>query len=99
MAFKPVGKKSQAALLVEHFEKGKTSITGVEAAALFRIRALPRRISDLEEKGFLFRREPCVDSTGQRYVRYVYTRKYHPTPVGTFVPPSTSTAGHAFADR
>jgi len=53
----------------EHLNK-VGSISNIEAQALYRIRALPRRISDLEECGFPISRERRVDNTGQRYVRY-----------------------------
>jgi hypothetical protein len=74
MAFKPVLRKNQNELLRDHFiASHQPSISGIEAAALFRIRALPRRIKDLEEKhGMSFKRENHTDSTGQRYVRYVH---------------------------
>jgi hypothetical protein len=72
MAFQTTGRKKQTSLLLDHF-KVRDSISNMEAQALFRIRALPRRISDLEVLGHLFRREMRHDSTGQRYVRYFYT--------------------------
>jgi len=73
MAFHALGKKSQLDLLKAHFETAHSpSISAVEASALYRIRALPRRIKDLEEKfHMVFTRERRVDPTGQRYVRYV----------------------------
>jgi hypothetical protein len=46
------------------------SISNIEAQAMFKMRALPRRISDLKELGFKIRREIRRDSTGQRYARY-----------------------------
>ena len=46
------------------------SITNVEAQAVYRVRALPRRISDLEERGVSIERHTKSDPTGQRYVRY-----------------------------
>ena len=66
-----VGPKPQTALLLDHFEV-RQDISDVEARAMFRIRALPRRIKDLEDQGFRFRREWKKDSTGQRYVRYFF---------------------------
>lgn len=46
-------------------------ISGVEAWSLYNIRALPRRISDLEEKGLAkVRRERRKAANGQTYVRY-----------------------------
>lgn len=63
--------KPQTALLLDHF-RVKPSITNLEAQALYRIRALPRRISDLEERGHVFQRSVRKDPTGQKYVRYFY---------------------------
>ena len=71
MAFPTTGNKKQTALLLDHF-RVRNSISNMEAQALFRIRALPRRISDLEAVGHRFLRDRRTDSTGQRYVRYVY---------------------------
>jgi hypothetical protein len=71
MGFRMVGTKPQTSLLLDHFA-ARPNISDVEARALFRIRALPRRISDLEELGYRFRREWRRDSTGQRYKRYYY---------------------------
>jgi len=42
----------------------------VEAAAIYKIRALPRRISDLEAQGWSFDRVWKTDTSGQRYKRY-----------------------------
>jgi hypothetical protein len=46
------------------------SITGVEAAAVLKVRHLPRRILDLKESGISIRKEMKQDSQGQRYARY-----------------------------
>lgn len=61
---------NQQELLIRHF-KVQTSISNIEAQMMYKIRALPRRISDLEERGMTFIRERKTDATGQRYVRYV----------------------------
>ena len=61
---------SQVSMLMEHFER-KDSITGVEAAAVYKIRSLPRRIMDLKEKGYVFTHEWKRDVTGQKYMRYI----------------------------
>ena len=42
---------SQLDLLRLHFSQA-SSISNVEAQAIYRIRALPRRIADLEERGW-----------------------------------------------
>jgi hypothetical protein len=46
------------------------SITNVEAQAIYRCRALPRRIADLKELGFPIKSEMKKDEMDQRYVRY-----------------------------
>ena len=48
----------------------KGSITPIEAEAVHRCRALPRRIATLKERGYPIRRELHKDLTGQRYARY-----------------------------
>lgn len=55
--------------LIHHF-KNVGNITNVEAQSIYKIRALPRRVSDLENRGFRFKRVQKKDLTGQRYVRY-----------------------------
>jgi hypothetical protein len=64
-----VGEKPQVDMLLDHFMQ-RPSITAVEAAALYRIRSLSRRIVDLSKMGFKFSKQHSVDPTGQRYVRY-----------------------------
>jgi hypothetical protein len=64
-----VGDKPQVDMLLDHFQQ-RPSITAVEAAALYRIRSLSRRIVDLTKMGFKFSKQHSVDPTGQRYVRY-----------------------------
>jgi hypothetical protein len=64
---------SQRDMLKEHFER-KESITGVEAAAVYKIRSLPRRIMDLKEEGYEFTHEWKKDVTGQKYMRYILVK-------------------------
>lgn len=67
-----INRKSMSALLEEHLRAGR-SISNVEAHALWRCRALPKRISELENREvdpLRIDRERCKDSTGQFYVRY-----------------------------
>lgn len=71
---KPIDKKAkaltpQAAAVLEHL-RAAGSITGVEAAAVLKVRHLPRRILDLKERGVSIRKEMKQDSQGQRYARY-----------------------------
>jgi hypothetical protein len=69
--FRVVGPKPQTKLLLDHFSD-RPSISAVEAAALYRIRSLSRRINDLQDEGHKFSKQHAVDPTGQRYVRYHY---------------------------
>ena len=59
----------QCRKLVDHL-RDKGSISGMEAWAVYRIRALPRRVADLKAVGYVFLTEWKRDPTGQRYVRY-----------------------------
>jgi hypothetical protein len=45
-------------------------ISNVEAQAIYKCRALPRRILDLKEAGYRIESELKTDLTGQRYARY-----------------------------
>lgn len=60
---------TQRKLLLNHL-KNIGSISGMEALYLYQIRSLPRRIKDLEEHGYVIRRERKQDNTGRAYVRY-----------------------------
>ena len=60
---------NQRELLITHFES-RSSISGVEAATIYKIRSLPRRIMDLKVMGYEFTSEWRTDPTGQRYKRY-----------------------------
>lgn len=48
----------------------KKHITGVEAAAVYRCRDLPKRISELRACGYNISKVMRADPTGQRYARY-----------------------------
>jgi|TARA_R110002110_G_scaffold158538_1_gene355878 hypothetical protein len=61
---------SQVELLIKHF-KNENSITPVEAASVYKIRSLPRRIMDLKKLGYGFEHVWRVDGMGQRYMRYI----------------------------
>lgn len=64
-----VNRKPMRVLLKEHLMAGR-SISNVEAQAMWRCRALPKRIAELAASGMKIDREWCKDSTGQSYVRY-----------------------------
>lgn len=66
-----VNSKSMRALLRTHLKSGRT-ITNVEAQAMWRCRALPKRISELRAEGMNILSERNRDSTGQTYVRYYW---------------------------
>jgi hypothetical protein len=59
----------QVQTLLNHL-RNHGSISQAEAGLLYRIRALPRRISDLKELGHKIVRQLKTDATGQRYARY-----------------------------
>ena len=63
---------NQRKLLMKHFES-RDSISGIEAASIYKIRSLPRRIMDLKEDGYEFSSEWRKDPTGQLYKRYTIT--------------------------
>jgi len=63
---------NQRDLLIHHFNTTDT-ISGVEAATIYKIRSLPRRIMDLKVMGYEFSSEWRKDSSGQRYKRYTMT--------------------------
>lgn len=67
--FKNVNERPMRDLILDHL-KGGNSITNIEAQALWRCRALPKRISELIEAGHNIKAERRFDSTGQLYVRY-----------------------------
>ena len=50
--------------------RDRGSITNLEAQMMLKVRALPRRIADMEVKGYRFSRSTRHDPMGQRYVRY-----------------------------
>ena len=67
--FNLVNTRPMKELIRDHLESGKT-ITNVEAQALWRCRALPKRISELKKDGLKITSEWRNDSTGQSFVRY-----------------------------
>lgn len=66
-AFKMLSPGAQR--VVTHLRK-KGSISNVEAQAIFKMRALPRRIADLREVGYQITTTNEKDTMGQRYRRY-----------------------------
>jgi len=66
---KPINEKPMRDMILAHLEAGK-SITNIEAQALWRCRALPKRISELRSMGHNIKADWRKDSTGQSYVRY-----------------------------
>lgn len=61
---------NQTEQLLDHLIK-TGNISNVEAQALYKMRALPRRIADLKDQGIDIRSEWRRDVTGQRYKRYL----------------------------
>jgi hypothetical protein len=66
---KTLNTKPMVELIFNHL-LSKGSITNVEAQALYRCRALPRRIADLKVLGMPITSVLKKDATGQRYARY-----------------------------
>ncbi len=64
----------QIDILIKHFDN-QDNISNIEAQAVYKIRALPRRIADLKERGYVFKHEWKKDLTGQRYMRYFLVSK------------------------
>lgn len=60
----------QSESIARHLLANK-SITGVEAAAIYKTRSITRRIADIRDLNVDVRSERRNDHTGQRYVRYV----------------------------
>ncbi len=68
----PVDKKAlspQCKKLLDLLQ-AKGSVTAMEAAGVYRIRSLSRRITDLKQAGYKIVRDLSKDTTGQRYARY-----------------------------
>ena len=64
--------KPQCKTILAHVQR-VGHISGRAALLDYSIAALPRRIKDLENLGYRFRREDAVNAgTGQRYRRYFY---------------------------
>ena len=59
----------QSLQIASHLVEVK-SISGIEAAAMFKCRSLPRRIKDIRDAGVEVSSAIKHDTTGQRYVRY-----------------------------
>tara|TARA_R100000963_G_C4643507_1_gene107300 strand:- start:1367 stop:1570 length:204 start_codon:yes stop_codon:yes gene_type:complete len=64
---------TQVEMLERHFEN-YDDISNIEAQAVYKIRSLSRRICDLQDRGYNFKKEWKKDLTGQRYVRYFINR-------------------------
>ena len=62
----------QAKLVLAHL-KLVGSISNVEANAVLRVRSVSRRITEIRDAGYIIDKEHKTDSTGQRYVRYVFS--------------------------
>jgi len=71
---RPLNEKPMVVLILEHLQSGQ-SISNMIAAAKWRCRALPKRISELRSQGHTIRREWRKDATGQRYVQYTLTEQ------------------------
>lgn len=72
MALKTVNTSGTMNDLILGHLRSYGNISNVEAQAIFKCRALPRRIADLKAKGHVIQAQMKKDTTGQRYARYVY---------------------------
>ena len=61
--------KPQTQLVLDHL-KQYGHITPVEAGAVYKIRCLPKRISELKEVGVKIKTQLRADACGQRYAHY-----------------------------
>jgi hypothetical protein len=59
----------QAKIVLSHLKK-HGAISAVEAAAVYKVRSLSRRVNDIESFGYVIDRTFKVDATKQRYVSY-----------------------------
>lgn len=66
--------KPQTQQVLTHLQQ-HGHITAVEAAAVYKIRSLTSRVSELTRKGHAITRETRKDGAGQRYVRYAYAAR------------------------
>ncbi|WP_412058453.1 helix-turn-helix domain-containing protein [Bartonella sp. DGB2] len=67
--YQAINGKTMCECILDVLQSGK-SISNVEAQALFRCRALPKRISELRVLGYPIKAYWREDITGQRYKRY-----------------------------
>jgi len=65
---------TQNSTLLQHL-KTVGSISALEAQAIYKVRSLSSRISELRKSGYAIEAERKVDLTGQRYVRYHLMKK------------------------
>lgn len=61
--------KPQTKLVLDHLTQ-YGHITPVEAGAVYKIRCLPKRISELKQVGVKVHTQLRADATGQRYAHY-----------------------------
>lgn len=61
--------KPQTKLVLDHLNQ-YGHITPVEAGAVYKIRCLPKRISELKEAGVKIHTQLRSDAMGQRYAHY-----------------------------
>ena len=61
--------KQQTELILDHL-KHHFHLTPMEAHTIYKVRSLPKRISELKEYGYRIKTQLCKDATGQRYARY-----------------------------
>lgn len=70
--FNTVSSKTQLDHLIIHFET-RGNISALEAASLYKVRSLSKRVCELKNLGYIIKSEMKADETGQRYARYFHT--------------------------
>ena len=69
---------TQEEIILRHLRvRGQGGVTGREAADLYRVRDLPKRISVLRSQGHRIRGTLRHDELGQRYMRYTLEEVAH----------------------
>ena len=66
--------RTQTMVVYDHLKLGK-SISGIEALHLYKVRDLPKRISELRAQGAEIHGKFFTDTTGSRYMRYWLTKQ------------------------
>lgn len=61
----------QTQTILDHLQS-VGNLSGVEAGSMYKVRSLPKRISEIKKAGYKLTKKFKRDNSGQRYVRYSY---------------------------